>query len=44
MILSSYWDETILEINYHSKELEGWAEQIKAEYMRIKEEEILEDF
>jgi len=44
MVISGYKNENYLQITYTSKELEGWAEQIKAEYMRIKDEEILEDF
>ena len=44
MVISGYKNETYLEISYFSKELEGWAEQIRAEYRRIKDEEILKDF
>ena len=44
MVISGYKNKTFLKITYISKELEEWAEQIRAEYRRIKEEEILKEF
>jgi len=44
MVIGGYKNKTYLGIEYTSKELEKWAEQLKAEYMRIKDEEILKDF
>jgi quinol monooxygenase YgiN len=44
MVISGYKNENYIQITYNSKELAGWAEQLKAEYMRIQDEEILKDF
>lgn len=44
MVISGYKNKTYLLIGYSSKELEEWAEQIRAETRQKQDEEILKDF